>query len=375
MRPLLASLALLSLTQPVLGVTPPSNDGATQSSAAKADGAVELFVVGDADVFSSVRTTVAPHALASISLRWARLDRFDASTLLKKPTQASSDVVIRCYLDLRDSAHARLYFVDRAGERFLIRELSLSGRLDELDRESLGQTVELSIRALVDDQRAGLTRAEAETLLSEQAPAAPAATPPAPVEAPPPAPPPAPAQRHGFAADAFWAAEAYSSAIMLMHGPGLALGYRAETPQRARSVWLSGQYELEQSYREQYVGVDLRAVALRVGADAWFRVGSSALLGGVRLSAGVDLVHFAPQAGSAEANVTLSDARSATSFLTSAGVLGAVELGARLRLSFGLLANLDLSPVHFDVQVDGRTSRVVDPFRVRPSALLALSLR
>ena len=83
---------------------------------------------------------------------------------------------VRAWVDVT-SRHARApVFRDRSGnrgDRFLVRDVDLSGRFDEVDRAALAEVLESSIGALVANERAGLTRAEAEAVLARREPPAP----------------------------------------------------------------------------------------------------------------------------------------------------------------------------------------------------------
>ncbi len=330
---------------------------------------VSVFVIGSETTFESVRGVVGAQSLRPITLRWERKERFDPSELISSIV-AGDEIVIRCWLDVTDATRVHLYFADHDARRFLIRELQLSGRLDELDRESLGQALELSIHALVDDQHAGLTREQARSLLAPRSESKPETPPPADVPRPP-----TPRPHSGLAANAFWAGEAHSAAIPLVHGPGLGVSYRSEGARYGGAAWLSGQYELKQSYRQELVGVELDGAALRSGGDVLLRSSTSPFFGGLRAGIGLDVTHFSPSPGLSASGVALTPARTKTSLLTTSGVFGGLDLGARLRVTLGVFVDVELSPIHYDLEVNGQNLRIVDPYRIRPGALLALGIR
>ncbi len=152
--------------------------------------ATEISVVGSPDNLDWVRALVHPEASGTAAIHWSRMDRFDPHDVLRSTAGAGG--VIRCWIDLTDARRARIYFAARSGERFLIRDLELSGGFDELDRATLAEVLDLSLAALAEDERAGLSRAETETLLARRNAALDAARHPAPA---PPAAARAPAGR------------------------------------------------------------------------------------------------------------------------------------------------------------------------------------
>src|SRR6185436_16886777 len=114
-----------------------------------------------------------PRPLGGAPVRRRRADRFDPEEMLRPlaaaattgggpsavppgsgapatgsgSSVAATAAAVRCWVDLSGARRALLYFSGRAGDRFLIRDVELSGRFDELDRQSLAQVLELSIAA------------------------------------------------------------------------------------------------------------------------------------------------------------------------------------------------------------------------------------
>jgi hypothetical protein len=362
----------LGSSVPLLTGTIAATSNAKAESAAEVSndsrGVIELSVLADEQGFEAVRSAIGEQSFAPAALRFQRSERFDPRELIRE-NREPSDVLIRCWVNVSDRRHARLYFADRDAQRFLIRELTLSGELDELDREALSQALELSIRALLEDRRVGMTREEARSLLTpsetKQTSKEPTGGERAPVLAPRP--------DLGLAASAFWQLAKQSSELGLNHGPGLLLGYEHRFAAFQGGVWLSGQYRFSQSFRDSSIGLTLDGVALRSGlqvAKGLARTG----FWGVRLGGGLDLLHLTPERGSGEAMPTLTAARGVNVPVLSGALLVGSELGARLRLGLALIAEVPLTELHYDVQVAGVRTRAVDSWPLWPGLALALGL-
>lgn len=347
--------------EPDAGSTAP----ATANTSNDSRGVIELSVVGNAQTFEGLRGAIAQQSFAPATLRFLRAERFDARELIRE-NRESSDVLIRCWLDLSDRHHARLYFADRSAERFLIRDLELSGKLDELDREALSQALELSIRALLEDRRAGLTREEARSLL---APANRPTPPTEPSKGPEPAHGSAPSAHPSFVSGAFWQTTWHSSELGPKHEPGLLLSYEYPFAALRGSLWLSGQYQFEQSFREDRVGLSLNGVALRTGLELSRSFAGVGFVG-LRLGGGLDVVRLAPARGNSEDPLVLTAPRTRSIAALSSALLVGSELSPHLRVALGLVAEFPLTHVHYDLELAGARTRVVDSWPVWPGLAL-----
>jgi hypothetical protein len=154
-----------------------------------------------------------------------RRERFDPNELFG----SDEERVIRVFVLLGDSNQARLRFRGLSGERYLLRKVTLSGGLDAVGRELLGQVVESSVLSLLRSTE-GMSRKEVVAAL-EQDDGMDG------VDRPPPAPPRAPPQakrraprrtpsaweiRFGVRYAAAWS----GPKLGWSHGPGLAAGAR-----------------------------------------------------------------------------------------------------------------------------------------------------
>ena len=207
---------------------------------------VDVTVVGTADDLERVRALVP--RLSAGGARWQRVDKLDPADVLRDRRDGET-AAVRAWVDVTSATRARLTFAVRTGDRFLVRDVDLSGRFDEVDRAALAEVLESSIGALIANERAGLTRAEAEAVLARREPPAPppVVTTPPPPPAPPLAPPPPPRWAIGF----FYAAQALGDEAALDHGPGIALAVAAtekfanvHDAGRGPVVFASAQYRL-----------------------------------------------------------------------------------------------------------------------------------
>jgi len=338
---------------------------ASQAPAPAASDSVEVTVVGKPADLERVRALASARTTGGAPLRWGRVDSFDALTDVLRSASPEQTAALRCWVDMTDAHRVVLYFAARGGQRFLVRGVELSGRFDELDRQSLAQVLELSISALLESGNAGISRSEARVLLSR------AATPPdppspAPVVAasPPEASPPSSSRLAGAV---FYGAESLGGALPFVHGPGVAVSFRrvpgAGLPYGA---WAIGQYRAPATARDADVGMQLQTLAARAGAEIerW-RLRA-------RLGAGFDWVRVAPLLGSTGAPLTLAAAHWSTSVVVTGALALLIPLRHGLEVAVALSADVLPTAVHYDVEGASGPTPAFAPWRVRPGLSLEL---
>lgn len=340
------------------------------------EASLDVTVVGRPIDFQWARALVGPRGPGGLPSRWTRADRFEPLDILGAAGPARPGT-LRCWLDLSDPHRARVYFAARASERFLIRDVELSGRFDELDREALAEVLELSLAALLENQRAGLTRDETEALLAKRPGPAPASGK-ASAQAPAPiAPVASPRSASGARAwpgsgalEVFYAAQARGRDLPVAQGPGLLASWGRSTTFR-EVLWLSGQVQLPATAQRDQIGLRTETVALRAGLGLAWMTGRRSF--SARLGAGADLDHLTPRPGTADASAALTSARWSSSLLGTAALGADARLGRRV--SVGARAFVDVWPtqVHYDLQVDGVVTPIFSPWRVRPGLALDLT--
>jgi hypothetical protein len=335
---------------------------AVRARAAEPELTVAVSVVGTPEDLDRARGLAIARPLAD-RISWRRQDTFDPEAVLADA--GASTEAVRAWIDVTDARHARLYFATRSGERFLLRDVRLSGRFDEVDRAALAEVLELSIGVLLEDERAGLTRDEARALLASREPFPP--PPVAPLEPPPP-----PRIPSRWAAGVFYGAQTPAGESPVAHGPGLLLSFAHDLrgQQRGQGLlfWLAGQWNtLDTAGDGARIAVGLDTIAARAGIE----IGSDSGVG-LRIGAGADVVHIAPRAPAPDPSIALAPARWSSHFIVSAAARVNLSVIGPVRLA-GLFA-LDLAPtaVSYDVSTNGMLSPVFSPSRLRPGIVLEL---
>jgi hypothetical protein len=361
--------ALLKVLLAVGGAPPAAS---TETSSDKAGAAIELAVVGSEADLARVRVLVRPKP-GSGAIRWRRLDSFRPPQIL----DAGDSSATRCWIDLGDARRAHLYFVGRSGTRFLIRDVELSGRFDELDLTSLAEVIDLSLAAVIDDERAGISRAEAEHLLAP--PPAPSVAPAAAVVTAPPAARAPPPWSRSIRAGVFYAAQTFASSLPLVSGPGLIVSAPVIGGGRWQlGAWLAGQYQIAGDATGELASVRLATIATRAGACALWALGapqSARWAIELRAGAGADTIHLQPAPGTNNSSAMLTPARWSTSLaLTAAAGVATTFGGDRFRLGARLYADVLPIATHYDVAVDGQATTVVAPDRIRPGLAVDLTV-
>jgi hypothetical protein len=341
-------------------------------AAAPVSRTVEIVVVGSESDSEALRAALGTNAFDGATLRWSRKASLEADELFERPPDAS-DVEVRVWIDLHDSKQASLYFADRAGERFLVRTVALPDGLSPLAREALGQVLELSVKALLEDDRVGMSRAETSALLNVGRNEEPAKQAPPP-DVPEPSEPPATADESSLGAEIFYGARLHSKDVSFVHGPGLGLGWITESYSRYSIFWITAQYELPEELVTPEVGVEWTTLRVQGGIGLEFAAGTSFFAGG-RLGAGVDVTSFSPRPGSESDAVTLEPSSVSTAPVVSFAFEGSVALSSRLAASARLFASFYPVRVHYDLEVGGETTTVLAPYWVRPGLEFSLQLR
>ncbi|XXT22012.1 hypothetical protein WME94_10665 [Sorangium sp. So ce429] len=354
------------------GRAPPSASAGAPPLGASGAPVVELVLTGAAGDLAAVRTALESQALSAFTLRFRTAPRFDATALFA--TRAAPGVALSCWIDLSDPRRAALYFTDPVADRFLVRSIELSGRFDELDRESVAQVVELSLRSLREDARSSLDREQARALILREA----AAPEPAPAEPPAGAPAPAAAApRRALELGAFYGVTAHSAEVGLTHGPGVRVALGASWGWHRLAVDARFQYQFERRYEEPRIGLDLRTMTLRADAS-WLHAvapGVTSLELGARLGAGLDRVDATPRPGSDGAAAFVPAGASASyALVLAAGLVARLPLTRELSLFTELFVDLDPARVRYDLALEQGTETVLARYRFRPGLLLGVEL-
>ena len=356
---LVAALALA----PAAGMAAPGDAELVADAAAYA---VDITVVGTPRDVEHVRGLAVSRALGG-RVRWLRVDTFDPASVLDGGVTAD-DSPVRVWVDMTEARRARLTFATRS-ERFLIRDVELSGRFDEVDRAALAEVLELSVDALMDNERAGLSRDEAQAVLARRA--QPAAPPLPPAVLPPPPPLVIPSR---WSAGVFYAAQAPTGGPDIAQGAGLLLALARDPrgQQRGQGVllWMAGQWNTLDAASDRagaLISVQLDTIAARAGVE----IGSDAGVG-LRAGVGADFVHIAPQALFPDTSIALAPARWSTQLIASlAGRVNLTVLGP-VRLAGLFVVDFTPTAVTYDVATNGGLLSVFSPGRLRPGIAIEL---
>jgi len=378
-------MALLAIAARAHGE--PTDDGAPAEAtdvgaSPRAPAAVEIAVVGSASDLQRVQTLFGAGGLAGVTPTWVRIARFDPLEVLREHRPPERRAV-RCWIDLSRPGRTRLFFAAGSGERFLVRDLATSPRSNEMDQQALAEVLEQSVTALLDDEEAGLDRAQAKALLERRwrpetsAPAARVA-----VKTSPATPP----RSFHLNAAAFYAGQALAlerpsgNALALVHGPGLSLAVSTEQVQQRWAIWAATQLQFPHRELGNDVGLDFQTIATRAGLELQQSIGDRAGDSGLRISqlilrvgAGLDLVHLTPLPGAGDPAVMLTRARWSKSLVFTAAVGAGLSVGPRARLAVTVFADVLPTAVHYDLAAEGQVTRVFSPARVRPGLALELA--
>jgi hypothetical protein len=322
---------------------------------------------------ATLERALGPALQSSYTLQFSSAEHFGPQELFS--ARMDSFASIHVWVDTTMRGTARLYFANREGTRYLVRDLEVSESMDEMDSESIAQAIEWSLQALVEGS-AGLTRAEAQSLFS-QSPHPPASVQGAPE---PQLEPPRPFNtwRRGTIG---WLPELallhgwtlHSAELPATQGPVLRLGLDRLTRSHQLGFAASAQYQYPQRYAEAGVALQLQSVASRAEIRylATDVIDGSAL--GVRLGPGLDVVFSSTEALDYERFESMEN-RTSTVPLVAAGLLWQVRVEPHLRLELSVGAEVDLVDVHYDVITSDGATEFVSRWPVRPTASIGLEL-
>jgi len=273
---------------------------------------------------------------------------------------------------------ACVYFRAPDGERFLVRDVTLSSGFDVVGRELIAQIVEASVVALL-HSAVGLSRDQVKAELDESANKGREDNAPKPTVAPAPARGPLLSSQQralkavlleGWLA-ARYAAEWSGSALGIRHGPGLelGLGIRSRVLLRARLM-------LEQDFP---VGLSAGPIDARFTTSRWrtaldfgVALGENSALA-VSLGVGQDASRIEPTASRDPSVLPAASSREAP---TSVHSEVRFEAGST-QFQVALAAGVDVPLVHtpYDVDRGANARQLATPWPVLPGAALSLAWR
>lgn len=362
---------------------PRSDDFPRDATAADASNpppaAVEIVVVGTARDLLSVRALFGARGVAGATPTWVLVSRFDPLDIVREPRPPERRGV-RCWVDMSNPRLTRLFFAAGSGDRFLVRDIAVLPQLDE-EQHALGEVLERAVTALLDDERAGLDRAQVQALLEsrrhETRGRAKAVSP-----APTPGLPPS---TFGMSVAGFYAGQALrlesprGNSVALVHGPGLSVAIGVKDRRRRWAIWGAAQLQFPNSELANDVGFEFQTTATRgglelqqtIGDDVGERVRISKLI--LRVGSGLDLVRLTPRPGAGGSPTRLDHPRWSTSLVFTAATGAGLWVGRSVSLALTAFADVLPTTVHYDLEVQGQDTRVFSAARVRPGVALELA--
>ncbi len=284
---------------------------------------------------------------------------------------SGSNASFHVWVDTRQPGVTRIYFAHRDRSRYLVRELQQSRPLSEMDREAIAQTIEWSLSAL-SEGTAGLTRAEAEALLSESAP---------PEDAVQRPPPPVEPTREFRSKTGGWLPEVsilhgwapYSDELMKLQGPMMRLAVDHLSARHQLGMFASGTYLYPQRHAQDGVALELDSVGARLGAR-YLALGVIPGAGlGLELGFGIDVVSASPEALDWDRFSAAEKTTNVVPLLHAGSVWQfRVERGIRLELGFGI--EVDLTHLDYDVTTADETLTLLSRWPARPTARVGVAL-
>lgn len=294
-------------------------------------------------------------ALQGRVVRVARVRRGDVRVGAPEP-----DVVARVWIDASRRDRCTVIVADPRVDRVLVRRVPLARGLDEIAREAVALIVQDTVDALRRGQRIGVPREEAITAVEEDAPVA--------VVAPPVVVAPRPS-RAGVGVTLGWAVQPWATPLRVAQGPELRAAWWLDRRGRF-AVTVDAGMRLPMAWDEGAVAVTALPVTLRVGVGYEAALGARWALGAF-VGAGVDAVRVTPRANGAGAvaDAATVDVRP----VLRARVDVAWAVGLRVRVSAGVLADVDVTETAYYVERGAGRDVVASPWRVRPGAVLGVA--
>ncbi len=340
----------------------------TESTTAEASS--EIYVIGTMEEFEGLREVIGRDRIGPVTVRWFQLERFAPETVLS--ASGTTELKIRCWIDLSVPDKVSLYFADRSSERFLVREVPLSKRLTEIEKETLAQVVEMSVAALIHDATLGISRANVQAILYSRAPKVPTK----PSVVPPSHPFTEPNIRLHRILGTYYQLESHSPQLPWVHTPGAMIGIARKNPSTKLSLALRVGYQLPEEYRSDLAGLRLSALRLRTnlaldvaldGSDV-HDLGNAPYFG-VVLGAGATLLFVDPLVGSVPDRAQIAPKSTLWVPTLSVGCRATQPFGG-WAVALGFQAEVELTPVSYDARLNNDRVAVVRSHSVRPSVVV-----
>jgi hypothetical protein len=370
-----------------------ADEGRPGAASPAADVRLVGEAAGNAPLATLLRELLDRH---DISARVTSQAQFDPEELLASEGPARAIVA---FVDLEGGRQVRLYVRDPAGDRFLLRELTLAHGLDEVGREAIAQVVESSVDVLLRTPSAALSRGQARTAIAQSKLGERAVTVPAQPVGPPPSPPkksapsspamasqPPSADRAGVSHRPAWLArfEAHYAGAWwgpsfgAGHGPGIALGAARVIAGSLgdRRAWTLGataivERPFTQTLATPPLDASIDTLETRLLVDVAWLLGVHTLSLGA--GAGADFVEATPTRAH-DASVTLANG-SAHTIADVRFALGYSVGGASWQIGAEAFVDAAVTRDHYELASSSESVVLASPWMVRPGAALTLLYR
>lgn len=320
----------------------------------------DITLLGPAPATTAVKEVTSELlARKHVEVSWAVQDSFRPQDIFTRDATASSAAIV-VWIDLSTATEAELYFRDSRADRFFLRSVPLAAGIDEMATEEISHIVANAVSALSTGLGETLTRAEARVALHmPREPELRAADPSGPWRA-------SAGVRLGgqVFADALPVVPNASGMLTLVHR--LSVGGK-----NALGGWASLGYQFAANYRGSMVGATVESAALRAGV-LWAGEFSRRVVLGIALGAGMDRIHYSPQARLDAVTV----APGGTFYVPAAALWAGLDfrLVGGLALTAHLSCDALLTRVRFDLRDSGgQVSHVFEPYSLRPGATFGLA--
>jgi hypothetical protein len=357
-------------------------------SAPPAERAVELVIAGMVEDAAAIAEVVGELLRRfELTLRTARVAALDVAAVVTPDPEAEA-AVGRVWIDLaappteHGAPQAAIYVADGSWERIRIRRILLPGCVDEVAREEVAHMVASDIEAILSGRPLERSREEARSELGlevgEPTPEPSPLPEPLPIGPPgvaprEPTPLPLEPERPSLALELGlgWELTGFADQAAVSHGPTLAFGMAFPQSRLRPAMWLTMGYRLPLEIAASPFGarLDQGVFRLLMSIDVPLvpRLQLTVLLGG-----GIDVVWTTPR---------LAEGATGRAELPSVAYVGILRAGLGLRVnlggSFALLATVgcDVDGQHrtYVALLDGTKRIVLEPWPVRPLALLTFS--
>ena len=346
-----------------------ANEGPGVTGAPTAD----VRLVGAAsrapELAALLKELLAQHGIATRSTSQTTFDTAD----LLEGRRETPDLVAFVVLDL--DHRARLYFRAPAGDRFLLREVTLPNDLDAMGREVVAQIVETSVDVLLRTPLAGMTRAQMRSALANTVPPSGLRSDTAPSRGPRiPEAPPRWVARFTLRYSAAW----WGPALKAGHGPGLEAGFAARLGRSrgdGQALMLGATALVERPFTQALATPVLDAsidpLSVRWLVDLDWTLGAHEL--DLRAGGGADFIQASPTRAHNDA-VTLAPATTRTVPALRLA-LGYAVGGASWRVSAEVFADVALLRSPYELAMVSGSTTLASPWSVRPGVALSVSYR